>query len=882
MFERFKKLLTKYRDTAVTLITVYEAAQDMIFTRDLNGRYTSVNRHYAEYSGISRAELIGKTPYEVEIIPEEIVKNLQESDRQVLVEGKIFKERVWLTYNDGSKRFTETVKAPIIKKGKITGLLGMIRDVTEIKQALDELEKQNETLEDVKVELEKKSRELESALRIKRDFLARMSHEIRTPMNAIIGMTELALREKMSNTATEHILTVKQAGANILTIINDILDFSKIESGIMEIVKSGFLLSSMLCDVISIIRMRIVYTHVRFLVNIDSNLPNSLIGDETKLKQILINLLGNAVKYTEKGFVTLTVSGKVHSDDTMELKLVVADSGIGIKPEDQEKMFRDYIQVDVERNIGIEGVGLGLPITNGLTKAMGGNITLESEYGKGSVFTVELPLGIADYGKLAEVHAPSMSKTLVYERRTQTADSLVATIKNLGIECDLADNAGDFIKLLKTKKHAYVVGSYELLAGVKDSEEKLIGHFKVIGISESNDENEADSIASRDLKILNMPVHAISLANVYNNEDEIFSYSDEEDLAINFLAPDVRVLVVDDINTNLKVAKGLLSPYEMIVDLCESGSAAIEAVQKTRYDIVFMDHRMPGIDGMEATQIIRDMGVNDTYFSELPIVALTANAVTNMRDMFLNVGFNDFIPKPIDTVLLNSVLKKWIPKSKQRRYFSVDEYTKDTQGLENELKIDGVDVEKGVRITGGMQEVYLEILSTFIDEGSEKIAMVRESLDAGNLPLYTTTIHALKGALANIGATELSETAASLETAGDRKNLVYIESVNERFLTGLKRLFANIKTVLSDSSKSITADETKKAEDNTAFMETLTVLRKAIADMDAGVMNTALDTLMKQASNDDDAAEARKISKLILMADYDEAEELIDTLTGGV
>jgi len=374
--------------------------------------------------------------------------------------------------------------------------------------------------------------EANKANKAKTKFLAKMSHEIRTPMNAIVGMAELALRENMTSIVKEYIITVKQAGKNLLSIINDILDFSKIESGKLEIVPSYYLFSSLINDVVSIIKMKIADSGLHFDINIDNNIPNSLFGDETRIRQVLLNVLNNAVKYTKKGFISLSASGEI-KEGTVLLTMEVADSGIGIKPKDLKGLFDEFVQVDK----GFEGTGLGLAITKNLLTAMGGDISVKSEYGKGSTFTVKLPQKIS-------------------------SDELFDSIKN-------------------------------------------------------------------------------------------------DNLTIKFNAPNAKVLVVDDTDANLKVVKGLMQPYKMQVDLCTSGAEAIEMVKANSYDILFMDHMMPEMDGVEATKLIRETHTN------LPIIALTANAVSGVREMFLANGFNDFLSKPIDTVELNVILEKWLPREKQ-------------------------------------------------------------------------------------------------------------------------------------------------------------------------------------------------------------------------
>ncbi len=386
--------------------------------------------------------------------------------------------------------------------------------------------------------LNKAMNSLQAASRYKSEFLARMSHEIRTPMNAILGMSELALREQNIDRTHEHVATIKKSGTNLLSIINDILDFSKIESGKIEIVPSDYLFASLVDDVTNIIKIKVQESSLEFKVDIDGRIPKALFGDEARVRQVLLNILNNAVKYTSEGFVSFVVRGTTVDADNVTLTIEIADSGRGIKEEDIGRLFTDFVQFDIEENKGIEGTGLGLAIAQNLIIAMGGDISVRSEYGKGSTFIVTLPQGIS---------------------RKETFD--------------------------------------------------------------------------------------------------------DESPASIFKAPGARVLIVDDVSVNRIVAKGLLSMYEMQVDTCVNGEEAVAAVQAEAYDLVFMDHMMPVMDGVEATVIIRKLA--DERFQRLPIIALTANAITGAKEMFLENGFNDYLTKPINSLRLCEMLETWIPKEKK-------------------------------------------------------------------------------------------------------------------------------------------------------------------------------------------------------------------------
>jgi signal transduction histidine kinase/FixJ family two-component response regulator len=554
---------------------------------------------------------------------------------------------------------------------------------------------------------------LKMASKAKGNFLANMSHEIRTPMNAITGMAELALREDMAPKVREHVSTIKQASTNLLSIINDILDFSKIESGKLEIIPVNYYISSLANDVANIVRMKILDSGVQFTVDIDGKIPNVLYGDEVRIRQVLLNILGNAVKFTKKGSISFTINGKIISDDKISLIISITDTGKGIKEEDIKKLFSDFVQVDTTANKGIEGTGLGLSITKSLVKAMGGDIDVASKYGEGSTFTITLPQEIRS----------------------------------------------------------------------------------------------------------NEPVADLNLNEI----------NTDKKLVIRFNAPNAKILVVDDVQTNLKVAEGLLAPYRMQLDLCQSGAEAIEAVKSNNYDLVFMDHMMPEMDGIEATKYIRE-------FSDVPVIAFTANAISGTREMFMENSFNDFLSKPIDVIKLNAVLEKWIPKEKQ---------------------------EKPEKNESNSNQKNTQLLSAFHKDGTQIIKEIKKSLETGNYLQYTIYVHGLKSASANVGANELSALAKALEDAGRRGDISFIKEHNDNFISSLQTHLDNIEKVLSANKKESTDTEALKAE--------LIKLKEAINAFDLGVIDEATNVLQN-------FVQAESILQSTLIGEHDKAIAAIDAL----
>jgi signal transduction histidine kinase/CheY-like chemotaxis protein/HPt (histidine-containing phosphotransfer) domain-containing protein len=673
-----------------------------------------------------------------------------------------------------------------------------------------------------RMELKDTINQLQAASKAKNDFLAKMSHEIRTPMNAITGMAELALREDMTSTAKEHVFTIKQASANLLSIINDILDFSKIESGKLEIVKSSYQFSSLVNDVVNIVRMRVVDSNVQFVVNIDSKLPNALFGDEVRIRQVLLNILSNAVKYTKDGFISFAINGEIIDNDTVCMTIEVTDSGKGIKEEDVKKLFSEFVQVDLTANKGIEGTGLGLAITKNLVEAMSGDINVHSEYGKGTMFTITIPQKIYSPEPIAAIKNPEEKTVLVYERREIYADSIVCTVDNLDVTCERAESDDDMREKLKAKDYSFIFVEFSLLGNVKKIVSECNSKAQIVLLAEFG-----DVIYDKSLSVISMPVHSISVANILNGISDNFTFSASKNMIADFSAPRARVLIVDDINTNLKVAEGLLSPYNMKVDLALSGAEAIKAARGVNYDLVFMDHMMPEMDGIEATRLMR------MYGCSVPIIALTANAVSGTKEMFLSNGFNDFLSKPIDVIKLDSMLKRWIPKEKQEKQ-TAHSVQKNTQ-----------------------------VLDAFYKDGIQKIDEIKKCLETNNYSLYTIHIHGLKSAAANIGASKLSELAKELEMAGKREDIAFIKERNDAFLTALQTYLNSIGETLSVNKK--------ESKDFGVLKSELAKLKEAINEFDLASIDEAADALRE-------FPQAENILQCTLIGEHEKAVSMIDDL----
>ncbi len=528
-----------------------------------------------------------------------------------------------------------------------------------------------------------------AANRAKSAFLSNMSHEIRTPINAVLGMNEMILRESGDPVILGYAENIKTAGKNLLGIINDILDFSKIEAGKIEIIPVDYDLTSVINDLVNMIRARAEEKGLLLTLDIDSDIPRFLNGDEIRIKQIITNLLINAVKYTETGSVGLSLGYKKTSHpDYILLAVTVNDTGIGIKEEDMEKLFSEFERIEENRNRHIEGTGLGMNITGGLLERMDSELKVSSVYGEGSTFSFELRQRVVKW-----------------------------------------DPVGD---------HEFT--GAETHDGVKKSRE-------------------------------------------------------------SFTAPDARVLVVDDNPMNLMVFKNLVRRTGVKVDTAGNGNECILITGDVKYDVIFMDHMMPGKDGIETMHEIRKTPGNPN--ADTPMVCLTANAISGAREEYTSAGFEDFLTKPIDPDRLESVMMQFIPSEKVHRTEVGAESVTESEGeytvLFSRLEQSGVDTASGIH-NSGSEASYVELLRIFAGSMDEKEAELDRFIETGDIRNYTIKIHALKSTMGIIGAAALREKAQKLEDAGKRDDRDYILANHGDFIKGYRALRDPLSVIVEKDS----------------------------------------------------------------------------------
>jgi len=620
-----------------------------------------------------------------------------------------------------------------------------IRDLREQKKAQSELANALELAETHRVEAE-------TANKAKSAFLSTMSHEIRTPMNAILGITEIQLQnESMDSEITGAFEKIYTSSVLLLGIINDILDLSKIEAGKLELIVSKYETASMISDTVQLNMMRAGSKVLDFELNVDENTPSAVLGDELRVKQILNNLLSNAFKYTDAGKIKMSVNAEPidGKDDEFIMVVVISDTGQGMTEEQISKLYDTYSRFNMEANRTTEGTGLGMNITNNLVRLMNGEITVESEPGKGSVFTIRVPQGKA---------GP----------------------KVLGRE--MAEN----LQAFRTSSSA---------------------HFNRVKINREP-----------------MPYGSI--------------------------------LVVDDVETNIFVAKGLMSPYGIKIDSADSGFVAIEKVKNGNvYDIIFMDHMMPKMDGVETTKIIRGMGY------EPPIVALTANAVAGQADVFLGNGFTDFISKPIDLRQLNTVLNKYIR----------DKHPPEVvKAARKEAAVKIAEKHKD-NVKHNLDEIILRDISKALVI-LEDISLRNDYENDDDLQAYTINVHGMKSALANYGETGLSAAAAELEKAAREKDFGVIASGTPAFLSSLRAM----KEKLTPKESSVDCAD----EDTSLLDDKLNAIIAACKEYDESAADEVLAELKKNLWSQKTKTLLDSISENLLHSDFDEIVENITRFRG--
>ncbi len=704
---------------------VLESLSDGVITLDDHDRLVSYNTAAADIFTRLPAHKLGENIRVVEDFQEEMLN-----------------EDVPQSFTINERHYESHSKHIVDENGRIQGSVILILDMTDVEAYINEIKRVR--------------RQAEKASIAKSEFLANMSHEIRTPMNAIIGLNDIIMEECQDTEIYAHAKDVQSAAKNLLAIINDILDLSKVEAGKMELVYVDYYIKAMAGEVIAMMDMAASQRGLVLKYECDETIPCRYSGDDGRIKQILINILNNAIKFTEKGYVRTYITGKPGKDADEELLIFhVEDTGCGIREEDLGKIFEDFRQVDSKRNRSAEGTGLGLAIVKHLVELMEGTIEVESTYGKGTTVTITIPQKIVD-------------------------------------RCPVSE-----------------------MPEIQQKEQKI-----------------TDS----------------------------------------FTAPGVKVLIVDDNVINRKVARGFLKNYAFDLTEAESGPEAVELVRNTRYDIIFMDHMMPGMDGIEAAEIIRrDCGENGAA----PVmVALTANTMEGMREHFLECGFQDFISKPLDRKEMNQLLLRWVPE----KYRQMEEKEDESRPLNPaDFKINGVDMDSAVKYYSGDEAGFVDLLELYCMDGKRKIGLLRQLVQS-DLLHYQIEVHGLKSASANIGAMDVSEMARAQENAAAQGDKDFITGQFPALIAEYETLLANIGQFLKQRRQE---EDRKEKLPRLSIQELRDQTARALEDLKhfrSQECAQGVETMLLHELPEDTEERLLHIQEQLRLYEDDNAEELLSEL----
>jgi PAS domain S-box-containing protein len=719
---------------------IIDTIPDILFCKDADLKYTQCNKPFENFWGVREADMLGKTDNDSAWFSPDLVQKIHQTELSVMKNDKtVIRELPLLSPVTGKKAVFESVLSPLKQNGEVVGILCVARDVT-MRKAMED--------------------EIRAALESKTSFLAHMSHELRTPLNVVIGLTDLILEDsRLDVYVANNLLKINNAGSTLLSIVNSILDFSKIESGKLEITPVEYFTASLLSDVTTVVVTRLGEKPVKFNLDIEPDMPERLFGDDLRVKQILINLLTNAVKYTREGNIELNIRC-TREAKTVWMDIAVSDTGIGVRENDLKKLFNDYVQVDTRTNRHIEGTGLGLPITRKLVDLMHGQIDAESEYGKGSTFRVRLGQGYVDNSILGP----------------------------------------DVVKKLRSFQYA---------------EDKRIANKKILRLD--------------------------------------LSYA--------------RVLVVDDVLTNLDVTAGLLHKYRMQVDCLDNGPDAIERIRDGSpvYNAIFMDHMMPEMDGIETADHIRALGTE--YAKNIPIIALTANAIHGTDQLFYDHGFQAYVTKPIDMVEMDLVIRKWVRDENRDDVPVINAPVYHNHYAPITIEIPGVDTKKGLALYSGDTSVYLALLRSYVANTPGLLDKLR-IVSKETLPKYNVSVHGLKGSSANIGAETIRETAFELEKISREGSLQGVWALNGKLIADTKIIVSNIKTWLEQYDAAKEKKPVQKAPDR----ELLKQLRLSCENYDIKGADKAL-TILESADYEKDGDLIKWARDRIENSEFTEAAE---------
>ena len=781
---------------------------DAIYSLDLEGRFTTANPAAETLSGYTNEELVGLSSAEI-IVPQDREHAGRHFLRAARGEPQDYEMRIM--HKDGREVDLDMTQVPIVVEGEIVGVYGIAEDITKRKKVEEEIRQLNEDLErrveertaqlaNIVQELEEAKKRAEGANRAKSDFLANMSHEIRTPMNGVTGMTELLLGTNLDSEQREYTEMARLSGENLLSIVNDILDFSKIEAGKMSIEIIDFDLRLAVEDTVALLAEQAQEKGLELASLIEYDVPNELQGDPGRLRQILTNLVGNAVKFTEEGEVLLKAELDGETEGAAKIRFEISDTGIGITPEQQARLFESFSQADTSTTRRYGGTGLGLAISKQLVEMMEGKIWVESEQGAGSVFAFTIPLQKREESPVSRSLRNDLLglKVLIVDDNETNRQILDKQLVSWGTKHASAENGPQALEMLRSAArdgNPYQIAVTDMQMPDMDSlqlaraikKDPNLAPTRLILLTSMG--RLGDGEAARRAGIEAYLTKPVRQSDLYDSLAAVMGAAEEPSkteaslvtrhtLRENRANVHARLLLAEDNEVNQKVAVRMLEKLGYRADVAEDGLEALEALQNYSYAAVLMDCQMPNMDGYEATADIRRR--EEETGRHIPIIAMTANALQGDREKALEAGMDDYVAKPVRVGEIEKILRRWVSVDKEPAT-EEGEAEPDNENSDGDAVLDP-DVLRSLKNLeeDGEQSIVAELAGIFLEDVASRLDALWRAVDEDDANSVLETAHALKGSSANMGACKMHDVCSKLQETGKSGDLTKVPGLLEQ------------------------------------------------------------------------------------------------------
>ncbi|MEZ9139677.1 MULTISPECIES: PAS domain S-box protein [unclassified Shewanella] len=858
-----KNAETRLADREKHLRTLLNTAEMGIVNIDTHGVIINCNEHFGRNIGINSNDLEGKLFFEFMVVEDKV---LARERFDLLISGAFenfnIEPRV-LSQNGENIWMDMTFAALKNEQGEVTSSVVSMADITSLMTVSNELKQAKD--------------EADAASKAKSDFLANMSHEIRTPMNAIIGMSHLCLQTDLNKKQHNFVEKIERASKSLLGIINDILDFSKIEAGKMEIEIVPFQLDTMLEDLSDMFAAKAAEKQLELLFSVAPNIPSHLMGDPLRLSQVLINLMNNAIKFTDRGEVILAIESISQQGDELELKFSVRDSGIGLTPEQCNKLFKSFSQADSSTTRKYGGTGLGLAICKQLVELMEGEIGVESKRGIGSTFYFSANVSKADDLQLKVTQELEGMEILVVDDNQTARDILHTMLKSMGFNVALAKDGTEAISMCHSNEYQLALIDWKMpgLDGLATAEtiiQQSANPPLTIMVSAHATTEFTDSINDMGINgYITKPVSASRLLDAImsalgkQGHMPVRAKATELNEALLQQLNGKKILLVEDNDMNQEVATEFLEQVGIDLTIADNGQIGLDKLAQQEFDLVLMDCQMPVMDGYTATEQLR----RNPAYETLPVIAMTANAMAGDKEKCLSVGMNDHVAKPIEVALLYQTLLKYLGDKVSDIELATPEKTANIK-VETWPQHPDIDVDRGLQLVQNSARLYRKILTRFV-EGKRNIAtQIAAAIEADNREDAVRFAHTLKGLSGNLASNKLSELAAELE-----KNLIdEVEfSVELNAIDMLVRSLCEAIDLWLNNNESKVKTESADLISNDAFLSLLDELLVLLDDGDASAIDM-IDSLEMQV-NHQTWDQLKPVGLMIKGYQFEDAVELI-------